>query len=1123
MSENPSPEEVLFDEAIALPRDQRGVFLAKACGANTTLLARLTALFEVHEGPDTLLSPAVTVLDPLLGEEKAGAVIGRYKLLQKIGEGGCGVVWMAEQEEPVRRRVALKIIKLGMDTKAVIARFEGERQALAMMDHPNIAKVLDGGATDLGRPYFVMELVRGTPITSYCDEHQLAPTDRLELFVKVCHAIQHAHQKGVIHRDIKPSNILVTVNDGQPTPKVIDFGIAKATQGRLTDATVFTAFEHFIGTPVYMSPEQAEMSSLDIDTRSDIYSLGILLYELLTGKPPFDPKVFAQAGVDQIRQQIREREPPRPSARLRTLTQEEQTTIARLRATATSELSLILRGDLDWIVMRCIEKDRMRRYDTANGLAMDIQRYLRNEPVVARPPSTTYLMRKLIRRHRFGFVAVVALVTVVSIGAVVSTWQAIRARMAEKEQTRLRLVEVDLRRRAETQELAARQKAYAADMNVVRHSLAEGRLDRARELLYRQRPADGNTDLRGWEWRYLWQFCQSDAASVIGNVPSMEFSLSASHDGKWLAAGGHSIWNLQTREETRIKAQDPVTFSPVAPILAAVRRTTSPSGETKHVIVLWNASTQQELLEFPLAADCGRLAFSGDGKTLATIGNGPSAHIELWRVSDGAKLRRISAPSITAPRVHQAFGVAPDLSVAAHAVPDGVVRVVDLQTGAERWAQVATKENVVALAFSPDSRTLATSGGPQESTIRLWDVGSGKETGHLTGHRSYVNALVFLSDGKTLVTAGGDHSIRVWDVERRALLRTLRGHTREIYSLALLPDDRTVASWSLDGAVFLWDIARNRSRSGIAALPKRVKDWQFGADGRSVVTVDENGNVERWQGESFQHRTLLATIGETEHALLSENCSLVAALKPEGMIEVWDWERQHLNSQLRTGDLSAHALQFTPDGHRLFVGTYARETTVHEWGLSDGVKKRSWQTEVPRYVPGTGVTLAPDGKQLLLTGWQTQFALIDLVSGSRIPFPGYDVHQGGGTAAYSPDGELLAVPSRRGFIKIWNARTLDEVTTLRGFMQAARSAAFSPDNSRLAIAGGGFEAIKLWSATSFEEMLTLEAEGTARAGRTAFSPDGDVIGSSFWGMVHLWRVPSWSEIDAAEKKAGNRP
>jgi serine/threonine protein kinase/tetratricopeptide (TPR) repeat protein len=437
MTRTSSREEALFTDAIALPQEQRAAFLEGACRGDPALRERVRALLEAHAEPDSLLAGAGKP-PAAVHEEKQGDRIGHYKLLQKLGEGGCGVVWMAEQEEPVRRRVALKIIKLGMDTKAVVARFEAERQALALMDHPNIAKVHDAGSTDGGRPYFVMELVRGIPITKYCDENHLTPAARLELFIQICQAVQHAHQKGIIHRDLKPSNILVTVNDGAPTPKIIDFGIAKATQGRLTDATVFTAFEQFIGTPVYMSPEQAEMSSLDIDTRSDIYSLGVLLYELLTGRPPFDPKKFAAASVDQIRQQIREVEPPRPSARLRTLTDEEQTTIARLRSTAPSNLSIILRGDLDWVVMRCIEKDRTRRYDTANGLAADIQRYLRNEPVVARPPSTTYLLQKLVRRHKVGFASGAVVIVALVIGMVVSVRQravAVQAR-AEAESAR---------------------------------------------------------------------------------------------------------------------------------------------------------------------------------------------------------------------------------------------------------------------------------------------------------------------------------------------------------------------------------------------------------------------------------------------------------------------------------------------------------------------------------------------------------------------------------------------------------------------------------------------------------------------------------------------------------------
>src|ERR1017187_771066 len=349
--------------------------------------------------------------------DKPGDRIGRYKLLEEIGEGGCGVVYVAEQEQPVRRRVALKAIKLGMDTRQVIARFEAERQALALMDHSNIAKVLDAGATETGRPYFVMELVRGIKITDYCDKNNLSTEERLKLFIQVCSAIQHAHQKGIIHRDIKPSNILVTLHDGVPVPKVIDFGIAKATSDqRLTDKTVYTAFKQFIGTPAYMSPEQAEMSGLDVDTRSDIYALGVLLYELLTGKTPFDAQRLVAAGLDEIRRIIREEDPPRPSNRLSTLVAAEQTIVAKRRHVEPPKLLGLIRGDLDWIVMKCLEKDRTRRYETANGLAMDIQRHLNCQPVVARPPSRLYRFQKMARRHKLVFAAVGAVIAALLAG-----------------------------------------------------------------------------------------------------------------------------------------------------------------------------------------------------------------------------------------------------------------------------------------------------------------------------------------------------------------------------------------------------------------------------------------------------------------------------------------------------------------------------------------------------------------------------------------------------------------------------------------------------------------------------------------------------------------------------------
>jgi serine/threonine protein kinase len=456
---SPDRAETIFDGALQLPAEQRDAYVRQACGNDVPLRERVASLLNAHGAAGGFLEePAAPARNPTIMlaipvTEKPGDRIGRYKLLQQIGEGGCGVVYMAEQEEPVRRRVALKVIKLGMDTKSVIARFEAERQALALMDHPNIAKVLDAGGTDTGRPYFVMELVRGIRITDYCDQNKLSTAERLKLFTQVCHAIQHAHQKGIIHRDIKPSNILVTLHDGVPVPKVIDFGIAKATQGRLTDQTLFTAFEQFIGTPAYMSPEQAEMSGLDVDTRSDIYALGVLLYELLTGWTPFDPKELLKSGLDELRRMIREDEPARPSTRLSTMLDADLTAVAQRRQSEAPKLVHLLRGDLDWIVMKALEKDRTRRYETANGLALDIDRYMKNEPIVARPPSAMYRFQKLVRRNRAAVATIGTGFTVLVIGLAASLYLFAQERKARERADAAERIQARLAKEAEARRL----------------------------------------------------------------------------------------------------------------------------------------------------------------------------------------------------------------------------------------------------------------------------------------------------------------------------------------------------------------------------------------------------------------------------------------------------------------------------------------------------------------------------------------------------------------------------------------------------------------------------------------------------------------------------------------------
>jgi serine/threonine protein kinase/tetratricopeptide (TPR) repeat protein len=434
--------------------DERRNYLDGACAADATLRAEVEALLEANARAGSFLespasvAPLLATVDGRSAVERPGTVIGSYKLLEQIGEGGFGVVFLAEQQRPVRRKVALKVLKPGMDTRHIIARFEAERQALALMDHPNIAKVLDGGQTAGGRPYFVMDLVKGLPITDYCDQAQLTPRERLGLFLSVCQAVQHAHQKGIIHRDLKPSNVLVTVQDTTPVVKVIDFGVAKALGQQLTDKTLCTGFAQLIGTPLYMSPEQAGESSLDVDTRSDIYTLGVLLYELLTGTTPFQKERFQEIGYDELRRIIREEEPPRPSTRVSILGQ-AAATISAQRKSDPKRLSQLCRGELDWIVMRCLEKDRNRRYETASGLAADVHRFLNDEPVLACPPSAAYRLKKFVRRNRQSVLAVAVVLLGLLAGIAGAVVGLVRARDEAESARRAQAAEVEQSGRAQ--------------------------------------------------------------------------------------------------------------------------------------------------------------------------------------------------------------------------------------------------------------------------------------------------------------------------------------------------------------------------------------------------------------------------------------------------------------------------------------------------------------------------------------------------------------------------------------------------------------------------------------------------------------------------------------------------
>jgi serine/threonine protein kinase len=559
----------LFARALTMrdPAD-RNAFLAEACQGDPELRQQLDSLLHAAEQAGGFLEATMKFRRDDARMEGAGTVIGRYKLLEEIGQGGFGVVYMAEQVEPVRRMVAFKIIKAGMDTREVIARFEAERQALALMDHPNIARVLDAGSTDTGRPYFVMELVRGIPITEYCDAENLSSRERLRLFVKVCHAVQHAHQKGVIHRDIKPGNVLVTMHDDEAVPKVIDFGVAKAIGQKLTEKTLFTGFNNMIGTPAYMSPEQAQLSGIDVDTRSDIYSLGVLLYELLTGAPPFEVETFRRAALDEVRRMIQEVDPPKPSTRLQSLG-EGLREVARRRDVQPAALTRLVRGDLDWIVMKAMEKDRRRRYDTPDALAEDVSRHLDNEPGSAAAPDTVYRVRKFVRRHRVGITMAASLVLLLAAGVAVSTWQAVRAIRAERAQTTLRV-------QAEAREKISRAALLART----------GDPETAEQTLKSIPPLLAQLDHR-------------DAAAIYAAV------------GAWRAGRGE--WNEAMTNYRRVIDAQPDEFEGyhfLAPLLVRVNEPAAYEELRRNMVVRFGA-TRDPLVADRLVKDCLILPWSG--------------------------------------------------------------------------------------------------------------------------------------------------------------------------------------------------------------------------------------------------------------------------------------------------------------------------------------------------------------------------------------------------------------------------------------------------------------------------------------------------------------------------------
>ena len=1098
--------------------DARASYIQQVTGNDRDLAERVRLLLQAMDQPQGLLKqpPAqdddtANLMSPL---EPSGTRIGPYKLREPIGEGGMGIVYVAEQERPVRRKVALKLIKPGRDTKEVIARFETERRALAMMDHPNIARVLDAGTTPAGRPYFVMELVRGISITDYCDKAKLTTDQRLRLFITVCQAVQHAHQKGIIHRDIKPSNVLITQHDDTAVVKVIDFGLAKALNESLSDTSVYTAFHQLLGTPKFMSPEQAEMSGLDVDTRSDIYSLGVLLYVLLTGKTPLDSDQRDSPGLDEMRRRIRDVTPAKPSARFSTMSNIELTTVAQQRRVEPSKLTRQLRGDLDRIVMKALEKDRTLRYETSNALAEDVKRYLNNEPVKAVAPSLFYLFRKTLRRHKVALATAASFLTLLLTGTVTSGLLAVRAHraaasssqqaqaansalVAAANATRQANIDRDLANGALVQAKTDRDRALTqAYINDIRSSYLNARHadgnEQVRFDLAKWMPSEGDVDRRGWEW-YLLNSIQFGAERLLhGHVTTVQ-DIAPSPDGKQLISidseGMLVLWEATTGAKLASVQADDVAGTAVAWSPLGDRFATAGADGT---IKLWQVGRWDEPRVLQQHTNrVNGMAFSPSGDRLASASDDHTAII--WNLKTGESATRFEGHSAAVNSVNW------------H--PDGqqIVSTSENDKSVRFWDPVTSEELAPAMEQHPARWAIWRPDGATACHRGVWLLagtfldlrwqharadssphGAGPGASRVESGRHGAGDVALLSeyDGPDLGSPGGAHEPSLPRPHLRHPANLLAGPgSRRLLQCRSHDSDLELESTGIpDRCCGRGGANRRRMepKRSMACLAHSVRPRRA-----NLIQPDRIGgppNRRRWQADPP-----------------------LAWAPDSNRLATWDfdnvviWNVQNGASLMRfpttptpNEDSTEHSMGWDPTRNRLFT---AASRNIAIWEPLTGQRLHLVE-DVP-----TVAQWSPDGTRLVTKNQWSGTFLVDLSNPQKpvkrkLPFAEI--------AAWSPDGSRFATGDWNGLVRVRDAQSGMELLHIPGHAQTGlTSLSWHPDGSRIASASV-LGTIKIWDAQTGEEMLTLrEHAGPVHAVR--FDRDGMALASvGEDGRLNVW-------------------